>query len=89
MKSLPINEENAARVIGEELRKLREKKGFSQTQLAILALGYNKFEGTAGQGKISKIETGKQPPTIFELFFLLKELSVPFQTFISDILKKI
>ena len=57
-----LDEQLMANLIGQELRRLRESAGWSQTQFAILSLGYNKHESYAGQAKISKIETGKQTP---------------------------
>jgi len=89
MKNLQVDEKKLAEVVGLELKKIRNERGLNQTDFAILCLGYNRFNGYAAQQKISKMETGKQAPTILELFLMLKALKIDFNQFIENILKKI
>ena len=61
---------------GIMIRKFREARELSQTELAILALGYDLYDGQAGQRKISKFENGVQEPKISEFISISKVLGV-------------
>ena len=84
-----IDEKIFTKLVGKKLRQIREKSGLSQTQFVILGLGYNRLETYAAQQKISKMETGKQPPTILELHLILSAFHIDFDNFIKDIIKKV
>ena len=86
---LPFDEEKFKKVIGEEIFGIRKETGLNQTKFAILAFGYSVFNGDGGQQKVSKIETGKQAPTILELHTLLKVMKIDFNSFIQSISSQI
>lgn len=59
--------------LGKRIQELRESKGFSQVDLAGKMLG--KFDTT----NISRIESGRNNPTIFTLFRIAEALEMPLQ----------
>ena len=73
--------------IGMTIRKFREIRELSQTELAILALGYDPHDGQAGQRKISKFENGTQEPKISEFIAIAKVLHIDPATLCNHILK--
>lgn len=59
--------------LGKRIQELRESKGFSQVDLAGKMLG--KFDTT----NISRIESGRNNPTIFTLYRIAEALEIPLQ----------
>ncbi len=59
--------------LGKRIQELRESKGFSQVDLAGKMLG--KFDTT----NISRIESGRNNPTIFTLYWIAEALEIPLQ----------
>ena len=84
-----FDEEKFKEAIGEDIFRIRKGTGLNQTKFAILTFGYSAFDGDGGQQKVSKVETGKQAPTILELHALLKVMKIDFNSFIHRILSQI
>ncbi len=71
MKSLP-------HIIGNEIKRIRKQKKMTQKELC---------EGICSQAEISKIENGRNSPTIDLLQQIAKRLRVPLSLLFRDQLK--
>ncbi len=81
MSAIPLN------VIGSQVRKLREQKGWNQNQLTVkLQLaGWD-----TSQGSLSRLENGERRVTDLELFVLADVLDAKFENlFPKDLREKI
>lgn len=59
------------KVIGKNVRRIRESKGMAQVDLAV------KVEGKIDTTNISRIEKGRTNPTIYTLYRICQALDVP------------
>ncbi len=86
---LIFNEEKFRKIVGKEIKKIREEQKLTQDKLAILGLGYAPFDGTNGQQKICKIENARQGPSILDLYTIVKALGVKLEPFIERCLRQL
>jgi putative transcriptional regulator len=70
-----VTKEKFKKLIGQRIIALREKKGWSQADLA-RAVGKDRQA-------IEKIENGKVNPTVFSLFEVASALGVPLPTLVD------
>lgn len=72
-------------IIGQNIRHYRDKQGWNQATLGMLALGYPEDKRSAAQQKIKNIEKGKTKSTkIDDLINIAKTLSVTLLDLISS-----
>lgn len=59
------------KVVGKKIQEIRVKKGFSQVDLVGL------IEGNIDTTNISRIESGRTNPTLYNLYRISQALNVP------------
>lgn len=58
------------KIVGERIQKLREERGFTQVDLA------GKIEGEFDTTNVSRIESGRTNPTLYNLYRIAEALEV-------------
>lgn len=71
MSNMSIMEKSdLQKIVGERIQKLREERGFTQVDLA------GKIEGEFDTTNVSRIESGRTNPTLYNLHRIAEALEV-------------
>jgi len=72
-----LTRENLAKVIGQRIREIREKKGISLKE-------FETYENSIERGNLSEIENGNSLPSVFTLYKIAQVLGCKISDFIKE-----